>query len=42
MDFADGFYYHDVFHGDVKPQNIIVQPESHTVVLVDYGFVPLF
>lgn len=26
-----------VVHGDVKPQNIIVQPESHTVVLVDYG-----
>jgi len=26
-----------VVHGDVKPQNMIIQPESHTVVLVDYG-----
>jgi serine/threonine protein kinase len=26
-----------VVHGDVKPQNIIVQPKHHTVVLVDYG-----
>ncbi|MBN1413173.1 MAG: protein kinase [Spirochaetales bacterium] len=30
-------HYHGVVHGDVKPQNIIIQPESHTVVLVDYG-----
>ena len=30
-------HFHGVVHGDVKPQNIIVQPESHTVVLVDYG-----
>lgn len=30
-------HYHGVVHGDVKPQNIIIQPEDHTVVLVDYG-----
>ena len=28
---------HGVVHGDIKPRNIIVQPESHTVVLVDFG-----
>ena len=26
-----------IVHGDVKPQNIIIQPESHAIVLVDYG-----
>jgi serine/threonine protein kinase len=26
-----------VCHGDVKPQNIIIQEDSHQVVLVDYG-----
>lgn len=30
-------HYNGVVHGDVKPQNIIIQPESHQVVLVDYG-----
>ena len=30
-------HMHGVIHGDVKPQNIIVQPESHAIVLVDYG-----
>lgn len=30
-------HFNGVVHGDVKPQNIIVQPESHTVVLVDFG-----
>jgi serine/threonine protein kinase len=29
-------HMHGIIHGDVKPQNIIVQ-EEHTVVLVDYG-----
>ena len=28
---------HGVVHGDLKPQNIIVQPETHSVVLVDFG-----
>jgi serine/threonine-protein kinase len=30
-------HFHGVVHGDVKPQNVIIQSESHTVVLVDYG-----
>lgn len=30
-------HFHGVVHGDVKPGNIIIQPEDHTVVLVDYG-----
>jgi serine/threonine protein kinase len=30
-------HFNGVVHGDIKPQNIIIQPESHTVVLVDYG-----
>ena len=30
-------HFHGVVHGDVKPQNIIIQPDSHQVVLVDYG-----
>jgi len=30
-------HYNGVVHGDVKPQNIIIQPDTHTVVLVDYG-----
>src|SRR3989338_1093036 len=30
-------HYNGVIHGDVKPQNIIIQPASHGVVLVDFG-----
>ena len=30
-------HFNGVIHGDIKPQNIIVQPDSHNVVLVDYG-----
>lgn len=30
-------HMHGVVHGDMKPQNIIVQAQTHTVVLVDYG-----
>lgn len=30
-------HYHKIVHGDIKPQNVIVQPESHIVVVVDFG-----
>lgn len=30
-------HYHGVVHGDIKPQNIIVQEESHSICLVDFG-----
>jgi len=30
-------HYHGIVHGDVKPQNIIIQGDSHQVVVVDYG-----
>lgn len=30
-------HYNGVVHGDVKPQNIIVQPDHHTCSLVDFG-----
>ncbi len=33
------FYLHNlgIIHGDVKPGNVIVQPDTHNAVLVDYG-----
>lgn len=37
---SNALYYlhdHNVLHGDVKPQNVIVQPDVHAAVLVDYG-----
>lgn len=30
-------HYHGVVHGDIKPQNIILQEESHQVIVVDFG-----
>ena len=30
-------HFNGVIHGDVKPQNIIVQPDHHTAVVVDFG-----
>lgn len=30
-------HFHGVIHGDVKPQNVILEPEKHTAVLVDFG-----
>lgn len=30
-------HHHGVIHGDIKPQNIIIQPKNHSVVLVDFG-----
>lgn len=30
-------HHHGVIHGDVKPQNTIVQEQNHIVVLVDFG-----
>jgi len=30
-------HFNGVIHGDIKPQNIIVQPKKHMAVLVDFG-----
>jgi serine/threonine protein kinase len=30
-------HHNGVIHGDIKPQNIIIQPSTHSVVLVDFG-----
>lgn len=30
-------HFNGVIHGDIKPQNIIIKPEEHNAILVDYG-----
>lgn len=30
-------HHHGVIHGDIKPQNIILNPDNHQVSLVDFG-----
>jgi len=34
-------HFHGIVHCDVKPNNIIIKPEEHNAVLVDYGFASL-
>lgn len=35
-------HLHGIVHGDVKPQNTIIQPKQHNAVLVDYGLSTAF
>lgn len=35
-------HYYGIIHGDVKPQNKIIQPKMHNAVLVDYGLSTVF
>ena len=30
-------HYNGVVHGDIKPSNLMVNPENHTVTLIDFG-----
>lgn len=30
-------HYNGVIHGDVRPENILIQPDTHSVALVNYG-----
>ncbi|MBI5044920.1 MAG: protein kinase [Candidatus Levybacteria bacterium] len=30
-------HHNQIIHGDIKPQNIIVQPDKHMAVLIDFG-----
>jgi serine/threonine protein kinase len=34
-------HFNGIVHCDVKPNNIIIKPEEHNAVLVDYGFASL-